>query len=134
MVGHGGNSAGSYLADPTSPIPSHCASIVSTSTLRVNNMHNEVYHTYKDSHRQPFRCRYNLSHTYTHSHRDIVVIFNLLSAPCISRYLLFLCVIVTRIIFTAFFLTVIKCTYIREVDKSQCRFIQTDVIQGFPVW
>ena len=37
MVGHGGSSAGSYLADPTSPIPSHCASIVATSTLRVNS-------------------------------------------------------------------------------------------------
>ena len=36
MVGHGGSSAGSYLADPTSPIPSHCAPIVATSTLRVN--------------------------------------------------------------------------------------------------
>ena len=36
MVGHGGRSAGSYLADPTSPIPSHCASIVATSTVRVN--------------------------------------------------------------------------------------------------
>ena len=36
MVGHGGSSASSYLADPTSPIPSHCASIVMTSTLRVN--------------------------------------------------------------------------------------------------
>ena len=35
MVGHGGSSAGSYLADPTSPIPSHCASIVATSTLRL---------------------------------------------------------------------------------------------------
>ena len=35
MVGHGGSSAGSYLADPTSPIPFHCASIVATSTLRV---------------------------------------------------------------------------------------------------
>ena len=35
MVGHGGSSAGSYVADPTSPIPSHCASIVVTSTLRV---------------------------------------------------------------------------------------------------
>ena len=35
MVGHGGSNAGSYLADPTSPIPSHCASIVATSTLRV---------------------------------------------------------------------------------------------------
>ena len=36
MVGHGGSSAGSYLADPTFPIPSHCASIVVTSTVRVN--------------------------------------------------------------------------------------------------
>ena len=36
MVGHGGSSASSYLTDPTSPIPSHCASIVVTSTLRVN--------------------------------------------------------------------------------------------------
>ena len=36
MVGHGGSCAGSYLPDPTSPIPSHCASIVVTSTLRVN--------------------------------------------------------------------------------------------------
>ena len=35
MVGHGGSSAGSYLANPTSPIPSHCASIVAPSTLRV---------------------------------------------------------------------------------------------------
>ena len=35
MVGHGGGSAGSYLADPTSSISSHCASIVVTSTLRV---------------------------------------------------------------------------------------------------
>ena len=35
MVGYGGSSAGSYLADHTSPIPSHCASIVATSTLRV---------------------------------------------------------------------------------------------------
>ena len=35
MVGHGGSSAGSYLADPTSPIPSHCASIAVTSTVGV---------------------------------------------------------------------------------------------------
>ena len=33
--GMGGSSASSYLADPTSPIPSHCASIVVTSTLRL---------------------------------------------------------------------------------------------------
>ena len=38
MVGHGGSSAGSYLADPTSPIPSHCTSIVVTSTVRVTFM------------------------------------------------------------------------------------------------
>ena len=37
MVGHGGSSAGSYLADPTSPISSHCASIVTTSTVRVKS-------------------------------------------------------------------------------------------------
>ena len=46
MLGHGGSSAGSYLADPTSPIPSplcchypvskYCSvSIVVTSTVRV---------------------------------------------------------------------------------------------------
>ena len=38
MVGHGGSSAGSYLGDPTSLIPSHCASIVAASTLRVNQV------------------------------------------------------------------------------------------------
>ena len=43
MVGHGGSSAGSYLADPTSPIPSHCASIVATSTLRVKSEGLTVY-------------------------------------------------------------------------------------------
>ena len=37
MVRHGGSSAGSYLTDPTFPIPSHCLSIVATSTVRVNN-------------------------------------------------------------------------------------------------
>ena len=42
MVGHLGSSAGSYLADPTSPIPSHCASIVVTSTLRVKLLYNGV--------------------------------------------------------------------------------------------
>ena len=34
---------GSYLADPTSPIPSHCASIVVTSTVRVNSFQNCYY-------------------------------------------------------------------------------------------
>ena len=37
MVGHGGSSAGSYLAAPTSPISSHCASVVATSTVRVKS-------------------------------------------------------------------------------------------------
>ena len=38
MVGHGGSSAGSYLTDPTSPIPYHCASIITTSTVRVSSV------------------------------------------------------------------------------------------------
>ena len=42
MVGHGGSSAGLHLTDPTSPIPSHCASIVATSTLRVNLAFDEL--------------------------------------------------------------------------------------------
>ena len=42
MVGHGGSSAGSYLTDPTSPIPSHCASIVVTSTLRVKQIETQI--------------------------------------------------------------------------------------------
>ena len=46
MVGHGGSSAGSYLADPTSPIPSHCASIVATSTVRVNIYYYELCHCF----------------------------------------------------------------------------------------
>ena len=48
MVGHGGSSAGSYLADPTSPIPSHCASIVATSTLRVKVKPYAVYNNFLD--------------------------------------------------------------------------------------
>ena len=36
MVRHGESSACSYLANPTSIIPSHCASIVVTSTVRAN--------------------------------------------------------------------------------------------------
>ena len=51
MVGHGGSSAGSYLADPTSPIPSHCASIVVTSTLRVNP-HSSEYTAHENEHSQ----------------------------------------------------------------------------------
>ena len=49
MVGHEGSSAGSYLADPTSPIPSHCASIVATSTVRVkchNHFSSSTYSSY----------------------------------------------------------------------------------------
>ena len=46
MVGHGGSSAGSYLADPTSPIPSHCASVIATSTLRVKVTKISLHYTY----------------------------------------------------------------------------------------
>ena len=55
MVGHGESSAGSYLADPTSPIPSHCASIVTTSTLRVLfNSPGSLSHTASISYSQMF--------------------------------------------------------------------------------
>ena len=57
MVGHGGSSAGSYLADPTSPIPSHCASIVVTNTLRVNHVSCDLLHTYSIMH-YVFICVY----------------------------------------------------------------------------
>ena len=43
MDGHGGSSAGSYRTDPTSPIPPHCVSIVATSTLRVNKLHQIIF-------------------------------------------------------------------------------------------
>ena len=58
MVRYGGSSASSYLADPTSAIPSHCASIVVTSTLRVNMF--GTIHTYQV---QGFLSIY-LFHTY----------------------------------------------------------------------
>ena len=35
-------SAGSYLADPISPIPSHCAAIAATSTVRVKQYSNQL--------------------------------------------------------------------------------------------
>ena len=36
--GNGGSSAGSYLADPTSPIPSHCAVIVLLQSVTVHQL------------------------------------------------------------------------------------------------
>ena len=38
MLGHGGSSAGSYLADPTSPIPSHCAVIILFQSVAVHQL------------------------------------------------------------------------------------------------
>ena len=56
MVGHGGSSAGSYLADPTSPTPSHCASIVVTSTLRVNMKTNHAnFHSISNHLQESYR-------------------------------------------------------------------------------
>ena len=58
MVGHGGSSAGSHIADPTYPIPSHCAVIVlfkcfpvnlivvTTSTVRINT---DIYDLIQDA-------------------------------------------------------------------------------------
>ena len=38
MLGHGGSSAGSYLADPVSPIPSHCAVIILFRSVPVHQL------------------------------------------------------------------------------------------------
>ena len=38
MLGHGGSSAGSYLTDPTSPIPSHCAVIILFQSVPVHQL------------------------------------------------------------------------------------------------
>ena len=38
MVGDGGSSAGSYLATPTSPIPSHCAVITLLESVSVHQL------------------------------------------------------------------------------------------------
>ena len=45
MVGHGGCSAGSYLADPTSPIPSHCAVIILFTSVPVHQLSWLALHT-----------------------------------------------------------------------------------------
>ena len=70
MVGHGGSSAGSYLADPSSPIPSHCASIVAISTLRVNGT--KIYRWH---------------HTLTHKPGDLLekMLWNITRCPLDSR-------------------------------------------------
>ena len=62
MVGHGGSSAGSYLADPTSPIPSHCASIVTRSTFRVNVQSMCFYELYESFHRKVWHLNHRLTH------------------------------------------------------------------------
>ena len=56
MLGHGESSAGSHLVDPTSPIPSHGASIVATSTLRVNP-HRDLKKANDDVPSDPVRAR-----------------------------------------------------------------------------
>ena len=38
MVGHGEGSVGSYLADPTSPIPSQCALIILLKSVPVHQL------------------------------------------------------------------------------------------------
>ena len=62
MVGHGGSSAGSYLADPTSPIPSHSASIVATGTLRVKDCAVSMTHYIESSYTVlQLRITYNVT-------------------------------------------------------------------------
>ena len=52
MVGDGGSSAGSYLADPTSPIPSHCAVIILFKSVQCINC--------RDWHRKSFNYSFVL--------------------------------------------------------------------------
>ena len=61
MVRHVGSSAGSYLADPTSPIPSHCSSIATTSTIRVDTIPSLLY-----CRRSPSPCLPQLTTALTH--------------------------------------------------------------------
>ena len=77
MVGHGGSSAGSYLADPTSPIPSHCqkcprASIITcvhtiNLCLNLNSQESTKLHQTPHSPNQPLIQPINQSITF-HSH------------------------------------------------------------------
>ena len=64
-VGHGGSSVGSYLTDPTSPIPSHCASIVTTNTLRVIEINTHTRIWAKHIRHNAFRTEQTM---YTHLH------------------------------------------------------------------
>ena len=48
MLGHGGSSAGSYLADPTSPIPSHCAVIIRFQSVAVHHLSTTQAHVLSD--------------------------------------------------------------------------------------
>ena len=67
MVGHGGSSAGSYLANPPSSIPSNCAlsilfkslgaSIVVTSTLMISLSRNNMMQTINIAMRHRFSNR-----------------------------------------------------------------------------
>ena len=43
MVGHGESSAGSYLTDPTSPIPSHCAVIIVFKVFQCINCRDKLF-------------------------------------------------------------------------------------------
>ena len=77
MVGHEGSSAGSYLADPTSPIPSHCqkcphASIISgvhviNWCVNLNSQESTKLHQTPHSPNQPLIQPINQSITF-HSH------------------------------------------------------------------
>ena len=70
MVGHGGSSASSYLADPTSPIPSHCASIVVTSTLRVKQVQGTLHILSYQENMHTHNTVYLLDQDYGHDLRE----------------------------------------------------------------
>ena len=75
MVGHGGSSAGSYLPDPTSPIPSHCTSIVATSTLRVNRVNVLYFRIKYDLDWRTWHFKFNPTRVQTHNLQIMTVHF-----------------------------------------------------------
>ena len=57
MVGHGGSSAGSYLADPTSPVPSHGAVIILFKSHDCVTAYRRQQDTGHDVTHSPKRCQ-----------------------------------------------------------------------------
>ena len=84
MVVHGGSSAGSYLANPTSSIPSHCASIVVTNTVRVNLIAHSIKGHSCFCTRKQSKVKYSWQHCHEVMHQKVNDLFALLTSPSSS--------------------------------------------------